>query len=103
MRLYLSRSVQRACTPTRAALMTGRYNIRYGFASGVLKPLKPYGLPTNETIVPEYLNALGFESHMIGKWHVSQCCCRCHCRCRCCCCCCCCCVRSIHRSLPRHP
>jgi arylsulfatase A-like enzyme len=47
--------------------MTGRYNIRYGFASGVLKPMKPYGLPLNETIVPQYLNALGFESHMVGK------------------------------------
>jgi hypothetical protein len=45
--------------------MTGRYNIRYGFASGVLKPAKPYGLPTNETILPQYLNALGFESHMV--------------------------------------
>ena len=28
--------VQRACSPTRAALLTGRYNIRYGFQSGVL-------------------------------------------------------------------
>lgn len=59
------RSVQRACTPTRAALLTGRYNIRYGFASGVLKPAKPYGLPTNETLLPQYLNELGFESHMV--------------------------------------
>lgn len=60
-------SVQRACTPTRAALMTARYNIRYGFASGVLKPAKPYGLPTNETILPQYLNELGFESHMVRE------------------------------------
>jgi hypothetical protein len=45
--------------------MTGRYNIRYGFASGVLKPAKPYGLPTNETLLPQYLNQLGFESHMV--------------------------------------
>ena len=46
--------------------MTGRYNIRYGFASGVLKPAKPYGLPINETILPQYLNDLGFESHMVS-------------------------------------
>ena len=45
--------------------MTGRYNIRYGFASGVLKPAKPYGLPINETLLPQYLNELGFESHMV--------------------------------------
>ena len=65
-------SVQRACTPTRAALMTGRYNIRYGFASGVLKPAKPYGLPTNETILPQYLNELGFESHMVRELSFSN-------------------------------
>ena len=35
--------VMRACSPTRAALQTGRYTIRYGFQSGVLEPAKPYG------------------------------------------------------------
>ena len=52
--------------------MTGRYNIRYGFASGVLKPAKPYGLPTNETILPQYLNELGFESHMVRELLLSK-------------------------------
>lgn len=62
--------VQRACSPTRAALLTGRYNIRYGFASGVLKPLKPYGLALNESLLPQFLTPLGFTAHIVGKWHV---------------------------------
>lgn len=47
---------------------TGRYNTRYGFASGVLKPLKAYGLPLNETLLPQFLAAQGFVSHAVGKW-----------------------------------
>ena len=39
--------VMRACSPTRAALQTGRYTIRYGFQSGVLEPAKPYGPSTS--------------------------------------------------------
>ena len=36
--------VGRACSPTRAALLTGRYNIRYGFQSGVLEEYVPLSL-----------------------------------------------------------
>ena len=41
---------------------------RYGFQSGVLKPLKPYGLPLEETLLSERLNALGFASHAVGAY-----------------------------------
>ena len=53
-------------------MMSGRYNIRYGFQSGVLKPLKPYGLPLNETLLPEVLKAQTTirEAHAVGKWHL---------------------------------
>ena len=88
--------VYRACSPTRAALLTSRYVTRYGFQSGVLKPEKPYGLSLNETLLPQRLAALTatrgltndasdeyhdqpeqpeqhWQSHAIGKWHVGYC------------------------------
>ena len=58
--------VYRACSPTRAALLTSRYTIRYGLQSGVLEPAKPYGLALNETLLPQRL-ASGFASHAIGE------------------------------------
>ena len=39
--------VQRACSPTRAAMQTGRYNIRNGMNAGVLETGQPFGLALN--------------------------------------------------------
>jgi arylsulfatase A-like enzyme len=64
--------VQRACSPTRAALLTGRYNIRYGFQSGVLKDLNNYSLPLAETLLPAFVKRAvpAAATHAVGKWHV---------------------------------
>ena len=63
--------VQRACSPTRAALMTGRYNIRYGFQSGVLTDHNNYSLPLTETLLPQFVHrTLAAKTHAVGKWHL---------------------------------
>ncbi|XP_048238382.1 arylsulfatase B-like isoform X3 [Haliotis rufescens] len=58
------------CTPTRSALMTGRHPIHTGLQHGVIGESTPYGLSLNETIMPQYLNELGYASHIVGKWHL---------------------------------
>ncbi|KAM7285152.1 arylsulfatase B [Ixodes scapularis] len=59
--------VQPACTPSRAALMTGLYPIHTGMQHSVLVPAQPYGLPLEVTIMPQHFKNLGYETHMIGK------------------------------------
>ncbi|CAM9812549.1 unnamed protein product [Ectocarpus sp. 4 AP-2014] len=60
------------CTPARASLMTGRYVIRYGLQYSVIQPGAPWGLPLTEKIFPEYMKDAGYETHMIGKWHIGS-------------------------------
>jgi hypothetical protein len=47
--------VQRACSPTRASILSARYNIRYGMQSGVLETGQLFGLDLNETMLPQAL------------------------------------------------
>ncbi len=60
------------CTPSRAALMTGRYPIRYGLQTLVIFPSHTYGLPTDELTLPEALKAAGYNTLMVGKWHLGH-------------------------------
>jgi arylsulfatase A-like enzyme len=60
------------CTPARAALMTGRYPMRYGLQTLVIFPNHTYGLPTNERTLPEALKEAGYSTAMVGKWHLGH-------------------------------
>src|SRR5215831_4355655 len=51
--------VQPMCTPTRAALMTGRYPLRYGLQTLVIPASLSYGLPTDEWLLPQALKEAG--------------------------------------------
>jgi arylsulfatase A-like enzyme len=63
---------QQLCTPARAALMTGRYPMRYGLQTFVIFPGHRYGLPTDETTLPQALKAAGYSTAMVGKWHLGH-------------------------------
>lgn len=59
------------CTPSRAALMTGRHGLR----TGVNANFNPYslgGLPLSEVTLAELLRAVGYRTAMAGKWHLGH-------------------------------
>ncbi|MGB7160622.1 MAG: arylsulfatase [Tepidisphaeraceae bacterium] len=63
---------QPVCTPARAALMTGRYPMRYGLQTVVIFPSHTYGLPTDERTLPQALKDVGYKTLMVGKWHLGH-------------------------------
>jgi arylsulfatase A-like enzyme len=64
--------VQPVCSPTRAGLMTGRYPIRHGLQVGVVRPWAQYGLPLEERTLPQALKEAGYETAIVGKWHLGH-------------------------------
>ena len=64
--------VQPLCSPTRAALLTGRYPMRYGLQVGVLRPYEKRGLPTTERVLPQLLRDAGYATAIVGKWHLGH-------------------------------
>jgi arylsulfatase A-like enzyme len=56
------------CSPTRAGLMTGRYQTRFGheFNPGGTNT----GLPLTETTIADRLNRAGYTTGIVGKWHL---------------------------------
>jgi arylsulfatase A-like enzyme len=64
--------VQPMCTPTRAAIMTGRYPFRYGLQTIVIPGPAGYGLDTSEWLMPQCLKEAGYTTAIIGKWHLGH-------------------------------
>jgi arylsulfatase A-like enzyme len=73
MRFTQFYSAAEVCTPSRAALMTGRYPIRNGMCHDqfrVLRRVSTGGLPHEEVTLAELLKAKGYATGIIGKWHL---------------------------------
>jgi arylsulfatase A-like enzyme len=61
------------CAPTRAGLMTGRYQQRFGFENnpGPQATADPdFGLPRDQTTLAERMKGFGYVTGMFGKWHL---------------------------------
>ncbi len=60
------------CSPTRAALMTGRNPMRLGIGYGVILPWDTIGVHPDEHFMPESFLAAGYQTAMVGKWHLGH-------------------------------
>ncbi|MCH2614155.1 MAG: sulfatase-like hydrolase/transferase, partial [Opitutales bacterium] len=57
------------CSPSRAGIMTGRYQERFGHETN-LPPGTQSGLPLEETFGVKRLREIGYKTGLIGKWHL---------------------------------
>jgi len=59
-----------ACSPARAAMLTGRFPLRFGIR-GPVRPLD-VGLPANERVLVADFQDAGYRTSLIGKWHLGK-------------------------------
>jgi arylsulfatase A-like enzyme len=58
------------CSPTRAGLLTGRYQTRFGHEFNEGGNRAEFGLPVTETTIADRLKTAGYATCAVGKWHL---------------------------------
>ena len=61
--------VQPVCSPTRAALLSGRYGLHTGIHTALVDSARG-GLPLDEVLLPQLLRKVGYATYALGKWHL---------------------------------
>ncbi|MEH6593088.1 MAG: sulfatase-like hydrolase/transferase [Halioglobus sp.] len=61
-----------SCSPTRAALMTGRNAFKLGIAYATIMPWSNNGVHPEERFMPEAFRDAGYQTAMFGKWHLGH-------------------------------
>ena len=60
------------CSPSRAGLMTGRYQQRHGWEFNPAGRDARHGLALGEKTIADHLAAAGYRTGLVGKWHLGQ-------------------------------
>ncbi len=63
--------VNPTCSPTRASLLTGLFSTTHG-VKGPIQWHSSEGLPLQWQTLPEYLKGVGYQTHLVGKWHLGN-------------------------------
>ena len=66
---YVSHPV---CAPSRAAIMTGRYQTRFGYEFNPVGRDRRGGVALSETFIPQMMKSAGYSTGMVGKWHLGE-------------------------------
>ncbi len=63
--------VNPSCSPTRASLLTGYFSTTHGITNPI-QWQSPEGLPIHWQTMPQYLKLAGYQTHLVGKWHLGS-------------------------------
>lgn len=58
------------CSPSRAGLLTGRYQSRFGHEFNIPPGYMKGGMPLSEKTIADRMRQLGYETALVGKWHL---------------------------------